>query len=1448
MYRANRHIELGRQFVQLSTEDVAQADIEARIAWGGLSCPTWPDILRQYRVVLLSSAGTGKTWEITHQCRKLRKDGKPAFFIRLEYLASGFSDVVFEGDGDKASFEQALWENGETWVFLDSIDEARLNGPEKFEKALRTLRPHIRDNLQSTHIILTSRVGAWRPTADAALVDDLLPYKRPKEPDQPDGTEDADAEDGFLDGRESEDTDGKLASPITYYTLRHLTPDQMRLYANAKDTPNPGTLIPEITRKDLWALAGRPRDLDDIIAFWRREGRLGNRRELVEANIRRKLREHDPDRSERVGLTPKKTIEGAMKLAATAALTHRAKIIVPDGTDQDDGISVSDALEDWTAANLSAFLQRPIFEPETYGFVRFDHRDSREFLAARWFQELIERGQSRRVESLFFKTQYGVEIIIPSLRPILPWLALSDTAIRRRLLRDWPEILLEGGDPASLPPEDRTRLLKEYCAKLAATAEPSPSFDFATLRRLVSPELGDVVRSIHERHRGHGNVEEFVLNAIEIGPLKDLADIALAAVGGAGQSRYTRLAAMRAIAAVGSEARIKSAVKAIARDPSMAERYDLARFIEVFGARYLTCDRVMGLIERAGPGERYSADGLNAAMRGYAGDCSVEDAYSIVCRTAGNLRKEPFIERRYFEVSKDNAWMLNIGIPACERLAGERSPLALQEPALSIISSVTLAWQNGVYDSRSKLEELVPAWRELNAALFWHDIETVRRLRQRKDEGRLTNWLHVSFLDRQWSFSANDIEEAINWISDRKLQDDRMVALTLAFNLYCQAGRPRAIRRRLRATVEGSAELSDLLNGLLNPPPMNDREKRHTREVANRKRRIRAREAANEVARAKWLEFLPEHLDQVRDPKPSSEGKVWPAQEYLFERMRERRESSDKCGQTNWRDLADEFGHETAEAMRDGLMAIWRRFNPTLASEKGKKENSQTMLEDMGLSGLEIEAREIEGWPFNLTDDEARRAARYLFSELNGFPSWFRRFADEYPEITCDTVAREAEWELFEVTEERPPHYVMSCLKWYAPWYRERLAPRFLGLLRTRDPVFARPLGIALGAILGREDIQDGDVAALCTGKIDAGTTPDTHIHLWYAAWVSVDPAPAIKRLSQALEALERDRATDLSVGFINALNGSRAIPGIGVRENHVTARHLSALYRLMNQYIRPEEDIERAGRGVYSPTPRDQAQEARDLIYKALRDIPGKEAFDALMEIARTAPTEDARAWRKGLAETRAQADADTPWPVSKVNEFARDLECTPSTPHELFDIAVSRILDLKHEYEVGDFSPAEVVIETERETELRNYLAGELQRRSHGRYSISQEDEFPNGQRTDIRFMHADVRGMVPVELKIADNWSGPQLLQKLRDQLCGDYLRDGGNGNGIFLLVSRGTKQSWELSERGRVDFDDLIKALREYGLESLAADPEFKGVTENIQVIGIDLTKRREIRQK
>ena len=341
MMNLDDYIELGRQFIELSAKDVEQTDIDAMIAWGHLSLPAWPDLLQHHRVVLLSSAGTGKSWEIAHQSHDLREGGKSSFYIRLEDLAEGFDDTVFE-QGDVHALQSAITRREEIWLFLDSIDEARLGSPRTFEKALKHLRPILKDHLQYTHLILTSRIGAWRPTDDALRLGRLFPFK----------------------DREQSDEGGDL-SPIKYYTLRPLTSDQMRLYAQGKQVENAEAMIAEIVRTQMTDLAGRPKDLDDIINFWEAHKRLGSRLEMIEASIARKLIEHDLDRSERDTLTPEQAYHGAKKLAASASLTQQAKIIVPDQHLPKDGFASNAVLHDWSVPNCASLIGRPIFEPET---------------------------------------------------------------------------------------------------------------------------------------------------------------------------------------------------------------------------------------------------------------------------------------------------------------------------------------------------------------------------------------------------------------------------------------------------------------------------------------------------------------------------------------------------------------------------------------------------------------------------------------------------------------------------------------------------------------------------------------------------------------------------------------------------------------------------------------------------------------------------------------------------------------------------------------------------------------------------------------------------------------------------------------------------------------------------------------------------------------------------
>lgn len=84
---------------------------------------------------------------------------------------------------------------------------------------------------------------------------------------------------------------------------------------------------------------------------------------------------------------------------------------------------------------------------------------------------------------------------------------------------------------------------------------------------------------------------------------------------------------------------------------------------------------------------------------------------------------------------------------------------------------------------------------------------------------------------------------------------------------------------------------------------------------------------------------------------------------------------------------------------------------------------------------------------------------------------------------------------------------------------------------------------------------------------------------------------------------------------------------------------------------------------------------------------------------------------------------------------------------------------------------------------------------------------------------------------------NWTGPDLFERLENQLCGDYLRDDRSSCGIFTLVYRGEKSHWEFDGQ-KLYFEHLLSAL---SARWANLSPKFFGVDE-IRIIGIDLTER------
>jgi hypothetical protein len=166
-------IELNRTFHEISKESCNNDDMDVSQAIGVESF-NWTNLIKEYRVIILSEAGSGKTAEIRNVAYKLREQGKSAFFLRLEHIPTDFENA-FEVGTYKA-FNEWLASAEEGWLFLDSVDEARLRHPGDFERAIHNLSRQISTAIDRSHIFITSRMTAWRPKTDLDLCKAKLPY------------------------------------------------------------------------------------------------------------------------------------------------------------------------------------------------------------------------------------------------------------------------------------------------------------------------------------------------------------------------------------------------------------------------------------------------------------------------------------------------------------------------------------------------------------------------------------------------------------------------------------------------------------------------------------------------------------------------------------------------------------------------------------------------------------------------------------------------------------------------------------------------------------------------------------------------------------------------------------------------------------------------------------------------------------------------------------------------------------------------------------------------------------------------------------------------------------------------------------------------------------------------------------------------------------------------
>ncbi|WP_145517474.1 NACHT domain-containing protein [Yersinia mollaretii] len=1420
-------IPLNRSFSEVSKDSVGIDDDAYASSRYFSDSTTWDDLEKKYRVVILADAGAGKTIEMMSRARSIQQSGRLAFLIRIEDLVENdFSLGLEVGTSDE--FEAWLASAGEAWFFLDSVDEARLAAPNAFEKAIKRFASVIKKCTHRARVYISGRPYSWRFATDRELVERYLPFSLDNATDST-----------------------KKDNALVIYSLNSLTLDDIRFYAVQRHISDAAVFVAEIERANLNAIASRPFDLDFLIATWRNDGKLGSRYELFERNVKSRLDEIDPARRQAQPLNAVKALNGASLLAGAVTFTGKSGIKIYDKSIERIGVDAEVVLADWELQNVWTLLERGVFSDAIYNMVGFRHREIRDYLSAKWLNSLLKNGHSRKaVESLIFREMYGVQVITPRLSTLVPWLILMDDQIRDKALSLQPEIALNGGDVSHLPLSVRVNILKGIIGRIANnTDEHNVRYNNA-IALIAKTDLVDTISVLIDEYYTNDDVIFFLGRLLWQINQPVCLDKMMSVAADSERNIYSRIGAVRSIMTTASDAIKTSLWQKLNSESDIFSPRLLAEVIHDAAFNVQSVSFLLGSLVKLEPYRRFEPTGLVEEINTFISKASYSEIWNyeealieLLKGIYTLIKKPPFCEQPDIGISKEYLWLLPSAIDIIERLVLIRSVACFDNSTLDLLLAFVRArdmHSDNIQEYKGALSELLPEWSELNDALFWRAVENRRNEQFFKNKRFIDDW-PVQWPRHFFYFGSESFQRVLKFVTQKEFLDDKLVALSLALRIYSQSDEKEVFLTKINDAAQQHPELVQKVEWYFNPPH-NPEMEAINKQQEEYKRQGKELQSQNERDRNGFIQQVKSNPEEIRNPSGVDVGEISNGQYWLYHEL-SKKHVDYLAKNIDWHELIETFGFDVAYAFRDAVMAHWRIYKPVSCSEN---DNSNTIPFKLifGLLGLETESKERVDFPYYLSGEEIQQALLYITKEINGFPDWLDKMHLAYPDKVLAALWKEIEWEFSKSNQEKHISHIFHDVFYQAPWSHAGLAKNIYQWLEKNDLYREKDLRSCI-RILINSGVNSTDLAMLAKAKVNNIEVAD-NLPVWFALYVDTQPKEAIPEFEKWLEKLSEDDAGIFAQRFITSLTGKlrdggeRASFTGGVRN----PSSLKTLYLLMFKYINPIDDIDHSSGGVYSPTLRDDAQGARDLIFQWLAEIPGKETYIALLDLIAEYPDKNNTQWMMRAARNRAVTDADLElWADEQVKDFDASLTFTPNSPAQLYEIGVQHLLDFKDWLERGNDSLAETYQKIASETEMRNVVAHHIQNAAKGTFTCAQEAELANHQRPDIWLQHPSVNVPVPVELKLLDKfWSGPDICERLRNQLIGDYLREDEADFGIFLLIWQGKDRSqkrWVIDGE-KTDISKLSNALTRYWLSISNQYPKVK----DVKIIVIDLSLRAE----
>ncbi len=182
-----------------------------------------------------------------------------------------------------------------------------------------------------------------------------------------------------------------------------------------------------------------------------------------------------------------------------------------------------------------------------------------------------------------------------------------------------------------------------------------------------------------------------------------------------------------------------------------------------------------------------------------------------------------------------------------------------------------------------------------------------------------------------------------------------------------------------------------------------------------------------------------------------------------------------------------------------------------------------------------------------------------------------------------------------------------------------------------------------------------------------------------------------------------------------------------------------------------------------------------------------------------------------------RAGQDSESgKWAAAQALEMECDFDVAPQNPADLQKIAERRISDIDHDAHNADFAQGTTLKALGTEAEVQIWVGNELRNRRHRGYSTERESEVVGNNRPDIRLRSGDIS--LPIEIKVAESWTLPELEAALTAQLEGRYLLHQDARHGVLLIVHQHARsRGWQDTKGAWLTFPQVIARLRALAVE-------------------------------